>query len=198
MFLTGMRAFMRSLVPSKPESTGWKKTIHHRSNDLLGYYKWLLLLAGFGFSFLFLQTQIAIGWNSSDSLDGRIYISKKGKIITPKYNARVKFTYHGRFLPPGLNFVSFRKKIVGLPGDEVQVDATRLVSIKRYNGTHQVIGVAKEFSMTGVPLIAITPGVIPVGYVAVAGDHKDSFDSRYEEIGLVGITELSDEALAWF
>lgn len=190
-------AMIRSLIPKKNADDSWSNALQERKAALLGNVKWLFFMTGLLFAFLLLQSYIVIGWNSSDSLDGHLYISKKYRNFKPKYDVRVRFFYHGKFVPANTE-VPFRKKIVGLPGDEIQIDAQRQVFVNRKNGQRVLIGAAKPFSKTGVPLAIVSAGVIPTGYVAVAGDHKDSFDSRYQDVGLIDVTEISDEAIVWF
>ena len=67
----------------------------------------------------------------------------------------------------------------GLPGDAVTV-AGRHVAI---NG--EEVGVAKLQAYDHSPLVPITPTVIPPGHYYVQGTSPDSFDSRYQDSGLV-------------
>lgn len=77
------------------------------------------------------------------------------------------------------------KQIVGQAGDEIEVDENRNVSV-----AGKLIGQAKKRARTGRPVAPIASGIIPQGYVFVAGLHKDSHDSRYAEIGLINISSL--------
>lgn len=58
------------------------------------------------------------------------------------------------------------------------------------------IGKHKERSKDGRLLTPIKAGVIPPGKVFVVGDHERSFDSRYEELGLVPEKALQGSLLA--
>ena len=80
---------------------------------------------------------------------------------------------------PGLAGQPFFKIVRGLPGDAVTV-AGRHVAI---NG--EEVGVAKLQAYDHSPLDPITPTVIPPGHYYVQGTSPDSFDSRYQESGLV-------------
>jgi type IV secretory pathway protease TraF len=44
----------------------------------------------------------------------------------------------------------------------------------------------------------IPEGIIPKGYVFVAGDNLNSFDSRYEEFGLVPVEKIWGKAVLWW
>lgn len=44
----------------------------------------------------------------------------------------------------------------------------------------------------------IPEGIIPSGYVFVAGDNPNSFDSRYEEFGLVPMEKIWGKAVLWW
>ena len=80
---------------------------------------------------------------------------------------------------PGLLGQPFFKIVRGLPGDTVTVSG-RQVTI---NG--QDVGVAKTQTFDHRPLAPIAPTVIPPRYYYVQGTSPDSFDSRYQESGLV-------------
>lgn len=61
----------------------------------------------------------------------------------------------------------------------------------------------KRFSEGSIPKGMIFKGVIPEaiippGYVFVAGDNPNSFDSRYEEFGLVPMEKIWGKAVLWW
>jgi len=58
------------------------------------------------------------------------------------------------------------------------------------------IGKHKQRSKDGRLLTPIKAGVIPQGKVFVVGDHERSFDSRYEELGLISEKVLQGRLLA--
>ena len=49
---------------------------------------------------------------------------------------------------------------------------------------------------TGAPLAAIRAGVVPPGHYYLHGDHRDSHDSRYAEIGFVPRARILGRAVA--
>ena len=85
----------------------------------------------------------------------------------------------------------YLKRVLGMPGDSVSVDSEGFVSIGG-----RAAGRAKAFALDGRPLDAVEPGVIPPGRYYLHGDHVDSHDSRYAEIGLVPRDRILGRALA--
>ena len=87
--------------------------------------------------------------------------------------------------------IPYLKTVRGLPGERVEVDGGRRVSV---NGA--VLGIAKTHSRDGRALEMATPGVIPPAHYYLHADHVDSHDSRYAEIGLVPRGRIRGRALA--
>ena len=87
--------------------------------------------------------------------------------------------------------VPYLKTVRGLPGARVQVRADGAVSV---GGV--LLGVAKPEARDGQRLATIAPGVVPPGHVYVHGDHPDSHDSRYAEIGFVPRGRIRARAVA--
>ncbi len=85
----------------------------------------------------------------------------------------------------------YLKTVRGLPGDVVTVDDDRTV---RLDGAP--VARAKSHALDGRPLEAIRPSLIPEGHYYVHGDHADSHDSRYAEIGLVPRERILGRAIA--
>jgi len=84
------------------------------------------------------------------------------------------------------------KRVVGVPGDTIEV-RDRQVYV---NGRD--VGRAKSLTRTGEPLNPIQLQTIPDNHVFVAGEHIDSYDSRYAEFGLVPNYLLFGKAKAVF
>ena len=87
--------------------------------------------------------------------------------------------------------VPYLKTVRGMPGDRVELDGDRRVSV---GGV--VLGTAKTRARDGRALAAVSPGLIPPGRYYVHADHADSHDSRYAEIGLVPRERIRGLALA--
>lgn len=93
---------------------------------------------------------------------------------------------------PGLRDQPFFKRVAGLPGDPIRVEGRNVFVAGEY------VGFAKFRTFDGRPLSPIAASRVPQGFLYVAGDSIDSFDSRYEEAGLVRIASLIGKVSPWF
>ena len=99
---------------------------------------------------------------------------------------------------------AFAKKLIGLPGDLIEQTHAGIVISQIYPGRTQLKAPLSptlpllEKTKEGKPLTPISARRIPIGYVFVAGDHPRSFDSRYEEFGLVPIEKIWGKAVYWW
>jgi len=88
------------------------------------------------------------------------------------------------------------KKLIGLPGDVIEQTHKGILVSQTFNGRQQIkIPLSStllllEKTTDGKPLTPISEQRIPPGYVFVAGDNLYSFDSRYEEFGLVPMERI--------
>jgi len=84
------------------------------------------------------------------------------------------------------------KEVAGLPGDVYEV----------YEKNFYINGVLKgslrRQTKDGRPLTSLKTRTIPEGYVFVKGQSYDTYDSRYEEFGLVKETHLKGRAFGFF
>lgn len=142
-----------------------------------------LILAGFG-------TYTQLLENVTESLDDVRYLLilkstkiKRGDIVSIRGHTP---QYVGNYI--------FTKRVIGLPGDYIIRDKTHL-TLKAQNGalatTLPLLNQTKE----GKPLTPLSFEVVPQGYFFVTGDHLRSFDSRYEEFGLVSMEKIYGKAL---
>jgi len=120
----------------------------------------------------------------SDSLQGVRYLLvlksssfKRGDLVSIKGHkvSHVKAT-------------SFAKRVLGLPGDQIIRNGE---AIQIGNTILPLLNTTQE----GRSLTPLSSEVVPKGYVFVAGDHPRSFDSRYEEFGLVPIEKICGKAI---
>lgn len=82
------------------------------------------------------------------------------------------------------------KKVIGLPGDLVTYDNFGVLSVGE-----MVIGKPHPRASDGRSLTPVQSGEIPEGYVFLRGHHDRSFDSRYQEMGLVPVKKLEGKAI---
>lgn len=138
--------------------------------------------------------------NVSESLDGKIYlldkwdkVAKRGKKMS--FRADHNGYYKGEFV----------KIVAGIPGDHVfhhagtvnisflqdsDEELVRINSDEPSRVALHYIGKIKEKGQNGQDLKPGPQGVIPEGQYFMAGSHKDSFDSRYKNIGYVKDSDI--------
>jgi len=75
------------------------------------------------------------------------------------------------------------KRVLGVSGDVIaQTDSRQLINGRVLN--------LKSKRSNGTPLTPVRTQTVTEGTVFVSGSHKDSFDSRYEEFGLVPLVQI--------
>lgn len=148
-----------------------------RTKPVLRPY-WILTLSfGMLLSILLTQTQLQI--NQTPSLGYKIFFCLKG--LAAKRGDFVSFTKHSTAYFGNL---SYTKRLIGLPGDEIRENHGQLFVDGRS------VGSLLTMTRDGKPLSPLKAKQVPEGYVFVSADHSRSFDSRYEEFGLVKQTCL--------
>ena len=135
------------------------------------YWTFVLSL-GVLLSALLTQTEIKI--NQTPSLGYRVFFCLKGLEVTR--GDFVSFTDHGTAYFGNL---SYTKRLSGLPGDQIRRTRHQLFI------NDKPVGTLRSATRDGKPLSPLKAKRIPEGYVFVSADHPRSFDSRYEEFGLV-------------
>jgi len=115
-----------------------------------------------------------IGINMTDSLPNKLYLIAKGKLPTSRGE-------YIAFNAPNnkIHEQSFVKLVGGIEGDIVEEESRKFY----ING--MLIGFAKEYNKKGEKTELGFTGVIPKGCYFVYSNHKDSYDSKYKNIGLV-------------
>lgn len=93
---------------------------------------------------------------------------------------------------PGLAQQPFFKLVAGVPGDAIRVDGRNVFVAEQY------AGFAKLKTFDGRPLSPLSARVVPEGFLYVRGTSPDSFDSRYQEAGLVDRRSLFGKVIPWF
>lgn len=77
------------------------------------------------------------------------------------------------------------KRIIGVAGDFIDVNLNGEVFVNQRKVGH-TIAIASD----GRALKTIQAQIIPKGYVFLYGEHPKSFDSRYQELGLIPLSSL--------
>lgn len=96
--------------------------------------------------------------------------------------------------------VNFIKKVGGLPGDNVVVKDREILVDDKVIGTAQLItkGLSNKFDGKKYELHPLEAGKIPPHKFFAYTPHLDSFDSRYQEIGLIDEKDIIGTALFAF
>lgn len=130
---------------------------------------------------------IDFGINSSQSVDGMLFlVLKKEKPIKGQLMA---------FWPPKNRFYRhmwFVKYVKGAEGDVVKKVGNEFYI------NNEFIGEAKEKSQDGRLLSPSHEGRIPKGFYFVWTPHKDSYDSRYQDIGWIPSSRIIGRVVRLF
>lgn len=128
---------------------------------------------------------LKIGFNTSESLDGYVYLILKN--TTPRKNHLIAF-----WPPEEASSTWAVKYVKGVAGDMVVRRNQSFFINDNY------IGDAKTVSNQGTALEAADHGVIPINHYFVWSPHVDSFDSRYKQIGWIPESRLIGRAYRIF
>lgn len=117
-----------------------------------------------------------IVFSQSESLDQSVFIVRQ-------VEAPLKRGDYVTFKVPENPFIgrpTFTKRVAGIPGDEIVVTENNEVLV-----AGELVGIAKPKTRKGEDLFPTKISKIPDNFYFVAGDHIDSYDSRYASFGLV-------------
>lgn len=166
----------------KTQETKWYRRFFKSCTLSMGYCIGIGAFMAMGW---WLTTYTQLLESASESLEGIHYILvhkssaiKRGDIVliqehTPQYVGEKSFT----------------KRVIGLPGDQI-VKHKEGLELKAKNSSISTTFPLLEKTKEGQVLTPLYSQIIPEGYVFVAGNHPRSFDSRYEEFGLVPMTKV--------
>lgn len=115
--------------------------------------------------------------NITDSLPGRLYLVSLAS-RAPRHGELVAFRP-----PPTPAYprrAVFLKYVLGLPGDRVDTGA------RQWRINRQLLGHIKARAYSGRRLLPGPEGTIPAGHYAMWGPGRDSYDSRYHDVGWIG------------
>lgn len=141
--------------------------------------QWKMCTIGFVVLFVAIKTlssNVHLIFNKTDSLPYKAFMQLP-KVSPSKgdYTLVASSWYGGTLI----------KKIIGVAGDEVTyTDAGEL------KVGSKIVGTQKSKNRDGRDLTPIKPQVIPEGYVFLHAPHTSSFDSRYDELGLIPVRSL--------
>lgn len=151
--------------------------------------RYALLFAALLLATLLFTSRYQLAVNMTESLSGRVFLIDKTDRRAIK-GELIAFRWEDA--PPIPDGITVIKRVAGVTGDTVNVK-DRLVFINE-----TLVGRAKEQSRTGEALRAMGDCVIPKDYFFAAGDHPDSFDSRYQPPGLISTEAIKGRAyLLW-
>jgi conjugal transfer pilin signal peptidase TrbI len=159
--------------------TTWKKP------NRLVVISLLLVILVFG-TLLLLHRSYEYSVNLSQSLPETFFIIEKQKPYHLNRGEYIGFAWRGGWGYP--KHMTFVKQVAGVAGDRVYLHSRFLY----VNG--ELIGYVKPKSKGGIPLHPLNTAVIPKGKLFVRATHMDSFDSRYEEFGLVDEQQIIGRA----
>ena len=84
---------------------------------------------------------------------------------------------------------SICKQIAGIAGDTIEIKNSKIYIAGMYKGQ-----MLDKSPYSGKSLTWIKEKIIPEGYVYVYAPHRYSFDSRYQDVGLIGIDKIKSKA----
>jgi signal peptidase I len=85
------------------------------------------------------------------------------------------------------------KRVIGTSGDHIWYDDNFRLWVNDF-----CVGEVKIYAASGKQLTPIPQQTIPDGVVFLYAPHLESFDSRYQEVGLVPLSQLQGKILAVF
>ncbi len=136
-----------------------------------------------GFSIILVFSQfVTFVVSETDSLPCHYFL--KFKMLSPtKGDYTVVFSqwYKGKIL----------KKIIGQENDKIWYDNQGHLWVNDFK-----VGKPKLYASDGRPLTPLRAQIIPKDYVFLYSSHELSFDSRYQELGLVPLPDLKGKVIS--
>jgi conjugal transfer pilin signal peptidase TrbI len=137
----------------------------------------ILFSCSFCIGLAFTGPFFGIRYTISPSLPYKVFISRPIRHI--KRNQYVSFNHLQAE-------ILLAKQVIGVAGDEITI------CNNRFYVNAQDYGLILERSTCGIPVHPITQMRIPDDCVFVYAPHEESFDSRYQEFGLIPIKQLKE------
>lgn len=152
-----------------------------------GPYSSLLPTATFAILLSVFLSQTELKVNQTPSLGYKVFFCIKGLALN-----RGDFVTFNTHPTAYFGDISYTKRLMGMPGDLIHIDEDQIFI------NNQPIGTLRTSTQDGKILTPLKSRSIPEGYVFVSADHSRSFDSRYEEFGLVKETCLKAKCFGFF
>lgn len=153
------------------------------SQNWIRRYRKIILISFLMVSFvLSLWISFGLGYrvmfNTTHSLPHVMYLT----------NPKTVFFKHGDIIafPHNASKNTVIKRVIGVEGDLISQKQKAIV-------VHDLELALKDTRSNGDSLTPLKIKVIPKGMVFVAGEHSDSFDSRYDEFGLISVSDVKGQ-----
>lgn len=134
----------------------------------------ILIGTSLGILLAFALSQTRLTINQSPSLGYKAFICFKG--LKVRLGNFVSIQGHSTTYFEGVHFT---KRLAGHSGDIIQIFQNKMFVRGNF------VGAIRTTTRDGKPLHPLKATHVPEGYVFVSADNPRSFDSRYEEFGLV-------------
>lgn len=161
-----------------------------QKKDLQKLIKWVLGIGAFVAVGCWLATHTQLLEAASESLEDVHYVLVH-KSSSIKRNDIVLIQGHA---PQYVGEKLFTKRVIGLPGDII-IKHQKGLEIKAKNSSVSTTFPLLDKTKEGQTLTPLPLQSVPEGYLFVVGDHPRSFDSRYEEFGLVPMGKAWGKAM---
>ncbi len=125
----------------------------------------------------FIEIPVGIRINRSKSLPHTLFLSRSLKF--PKRNQYVSLSHP-------ISQKRLAKQIIGMPGDRIKLKNNQFFINDHFCGS------ICHTTSKGESLSPIETREIPEEYVFVYAPHSESFDSRYQQFGLIHINQLKE------
>lgn len=142
---------------------------------------------GAGLILMLIANATSLLISPSDSLQQRVFLLLKGTAVHKGQYAAIQGHSTAYF-----SNLLYTKRIYAVAGDRIDV-CCGFIWINGRKRLRLLDRTAK-----GQPLTPLKAQVVPEGYVFAAADHPRSFDSRYQEFGLVAERRLLGRAWGLF
>ena len=137
------------------------------------------------------SSHLFIGINDSTSLPGRVFVFSRSKYLLRhlKKEDLILFKAPATSFYPGKKIV---KIIKGVAGENVAINHNRIFI------ENTDLGALKKYSSHWQQLVPLAERKIAQNYYFGWAPHKDSYDSRYQSLGLIHQAQIMGRVLFWF